>query len=175
MNYILVFTIAVSLSLDAFSLALAYGTLKIDRNKIFFIAALTGLFHFIMPLIGDLIGHELLHFFKADLVAFFLLTIIGVSMIYESGKEKEIFELSVGKMFLFAFTVSLDSFSAGIGLSGIVDNIFLAVFSIAISSFAFTGLGLVLGKKIGQKLGKYATVFGGIALILIAIMCLVYF
>lgn len=174
MNMALIISIAFSLSLDAFSLALAYGTLNIKKKKIFLTALITGIFHFLMPLLGNIIGNKVLAFIRADLIAFVLLSLIGINMM-RSDKKDDVKELSLAAIIVFAFSVSLDAFSAGIGLSGVTDNVLLAVIIFAIFSFGCTALGLLLGKKIGQKLGDIATKIGGCILILVGIICLFRF
>ena len=48
--------VAVSLSMDTFSLSLAYGMLGIEKKIIIKISFIVGIFHFIMPLVGNKIG-----------------------------------------------------------------------------------------------------------------------
>ena len=56
MEIITLLLIGLSLSVDAFTLSLAYGLLNIPKRKIIMISGLVGIFHFIMPLIGYLIS-----------------------------------------------------------------------------------------------------------------------
>ena len=42
----------------------------------------------------------------------------------------------------------------------------------AISSFFFTYLGLILGKKVHQKIGKISTTIGGLILVILGIIYL---
>ena len=55
MNIILIFIIAISLSMDAFSLALAYGTISLSKKEINILSIVVGIYHFFMYLknIGD--------------------------------------------------------------------------------------------------------------------------
>ena len=54
------FFIAIGLSMDAFSLALAYGTLENNIKKEILLSITVGIFHFFMPLIGPIIGQQFL-------------------------------------------------------------------------------------------------------------------
>ena len=72
-------------------------------------------------------------------------------------------------MFLFAVGVSIDSFSAGIGLNAITNNMIFAVIIFSITSFCFTYIGLLIGKYANRLLGVYATIFGAILLLIIGI------
>ena len=52
----IILIIAVSLSMDTFSLSLAYGMLKLKNSIIKQISITVGIFHFFMPLLGDFLG-----------------------------------------------------------------------------------------------------------------------
>ena len=54
------FLMAIGLSMDAFSLAIIYGTNGIDRKKIILLSLVVGIFHFIMPNLGGYLSHILL-------------------------------------------------------------------------------------------------------------------
>ncbi len=173
MELLLVLTIAVSLSMDAFSLSLAYGTLGIPRKQIYLLSIIVGVFHFFMPIIGMNIGGAILNFFKINpnLIVCVVLSLIGIQMIYESFKQQE--ELKVMKtieLFLFAFAVSLDSFSVGLTLTSISENYLFSALIFAICSSFFTFIGLLLGNKIKKSVGKISTIFGGIVLIIIGLV-----
>lgn len=174
MNIIL-FLLAVSLSMDAFSLALLYGTLSLNKKNIIILSLIVGIYHFIMPLIGYKIGSIILDSIniKPDIIVFIVLSYIGINMIYETFKNEEnIKELKFKDMFLFGFAVSLDSFSVGIGLNAITKNIILAPILFSIFSFLFTYLGLIIGSRINHIFGKVSTIIGGFILIIIGIIYL---
>ena len=62
----MVFIIALSLSMDAFSLSLAYGTQNIENKTKYTISIIVGLFHLFMPLIGNLLGNVILNIIKIN-------------------------------------------------------------------------------------------------------------
>ncbi len=170
---VLVFLIAVSLSMDAFSLALAYGTLGMTKKDKFVLSLVVGLFHFIMPVIGMLIGEVILSFFNfnTDILVTVILSFIGIQMIVTSFKGKEdIKSLKFGEFFLFGFAVSIDSFTLGITLPNMALNFFLAPFVFSLVSFTFTFLGLSIGNKIEKLLGEIATLIGGVILTIIGVV-----
>ena len=76
-------------------------------------------------------------------------------------------------MIIFGLTVSVDSFSVGLGLDTISKNIVLSSLIFSITSFVFTITGLFIGKKINQIFGRISTLIGGCVLILIAIFYVV--
>lgn len=173
---ILIFLIAVSLSMDAFSLSLAYGTLNLDRKKIITLSSIVGIYHFFMPLLGMKFGNIIFNIMplKPKIIVFVVLSFIGIQMIIESFKHEETVKLmKLAELLLFGLGVSIDSFSVGIGLKAITNHIILTSLIFSITSFIFTYLGLYLGKKINDKIGKISTFFGGLVLILIGIKYLI--
>lgn len=169
---VLVFIIAVSLSMDAFSLALAYGTLGMSKNEKIMLSLIVGVFHFFMPLLGILFGKLIFNFigFNSNLLVAGLLSFIGISMVVSTFKENEtIKKMKIPDFFLFALAVSIDSFSVGITLLDMDVNPILAPLTFAVVSGLFTFTGLYFGNKIEKLLGKIATVIGGIILTIIGI------
>ena len=73
-------------------------------------------------------------------------------------------------MLLFAFGVSIDSFSVGFGIKALTNNIFIASSIFAISSFIFTEGGLLMGSIAKKLIGIYANIFGSIILLIIGII-----
>ena len=55
--------VGISLSMDAFSLSLIYGTQNIGKKNEIMLTIIVGLFHFFMPLLGLNIGNFLLVYF----------------------------------------------------------------------------------------------------------------
>ena len=55
--------LGISLSMDAFSLALGYGTQGIGKKNEILLAVIVGVFHFFMPLIGLFIGNAIYQYF----------------------------------------------------------------------------------------------------------------
>ena len=51
MSIIMVIVIAVSLSMDAFSLSLAYGTLNLEKSQIRLLSLIVRLYHFFMQML----------------------------------------------------------------------------------------------------------------------------
>ena len=113
MHVIMIIMIAVSLSMDAFSLSLAYGTLNLNRKDIILLSVVVGIYHFFMPLIGLFVGNFLLHIIKIDpdIIVFLVLLIIGMQMIIESFKKEDTIKyMNKIELLLFGLAVSIDSF-----------------------------------------------------------------
>ena len=176
MNIILIFIIGISLSMDTFSLALAYGTLSFKKREMLSLALSVGLFHFFMTIIGFVVGSNIVNLIKVDesIIVFIVFLFIGVNMIIESfGKKESVRVLNIREIFSFAFAVSIDSFSVGIGLDVLTNNILVASLVFCLISFLFTYIGLMIGTKIGNIFGKLSTVIGGFTLIILAILYII--
>lgn len=177
MSILIIITIAVSLSMDAFSLSLAYGTLNLEKDYIKNQSIIVGIYHFIMPLLGLKIGNIILKIvpIKPEIIVCIVLSFIGIEMIIDTFKEEENIKImTLKEQLLFGLAVSIDSFSVGIGLEAITDNKILSVSIFSLSSIIFTYIGLVLGKKINNLLGKISTLIGGIILLIIGILYLIW-
>ncbi len=176
MNIILIFIIAVSLSMDAFSLSLAYGTISMSKKEIRLLSIIVGIYHFFMPILGMLIGKfifNIMHI-SGDLIVLIIFSFIGINMIIESlKKEEKVKKMKLGEMILFGLAVSIDSFSVGIGINNISNNFIMCSSIFSITSFMFTYIGLKLGNKLNQLIGKIATIVGGVVLILFGLIYII--
>ena len=56
--------IGIALSMDTFSLSLGVGTYNLEKKKCLTLSLLVGLMHFIMPLLGNVVGDKIMHFFE---------------------------------------------------------------------------------------------------------------
>ena len=155
--------------MDAFTLALSYGINKISKKSIIITAVTVGLFHFFMPLLGNFIGVPLFEYtiIKPRIVLFVVFLILSIDMfIHFFEEEPKVRPLNVIGIMFFAFSVSFDSFSVGIGMRYLYGNVLLSVSLFCIISFLFTLLGFFLGKSLSEKIGKYAFLIGSIVLFL---------
>lgn len=168
--------IAIALSMDTFSLSLGLGTYSLPKKKIITISGTVGIMHFLMPFLGDMIGERLVKFFSLNHNFFLgcILLFIAGNLLLEMRKKEEVqLDLSPIGIFLFAFGVSIDAFSTGLGLSAITNTKIVAMTIFSLISFAFTLFGLLVGKKAREKLGKKASIFGLILLVYLGIHHLV--
>ena len=173
MNLLQLILIGVSLSMDAFSLSMVYGTKNLKRKIIWLLVIMVGCFHFFMPIFGSMIGSFLIHNIirEPEKLVGVIFIILALEMFFGT-KELEDTRgtiTSIGEAILFAFSVSLDSFSVGIGLGAEKENIVLAGIIFSLVSAFFTKMGLELGKKLALKFGKIANIIGSILLFLLGI------
>ena len=164
--------VAVGLSMDAFSLALIYGTYGLSKSNELLLSIIVGLFHFFMPLLGAVIGGVLIRYFvfNLELVVGLIFFIIGIEMIVSSKKEEEV-KILIGIIgyLIFGLSVSIDSFTTGIGMSVVSNNHIGVSLMFMIISGIFTYVGLVFGNKLSYCFGKYATFCGGLLLCVLGI------
>lgn len=169
LNFFTIFLIAVSLSMDTFSLSIIYGTIFNKKSKILLLSIIVGIYHFIMPFLGNIIGYNIINKLpiSPDFVVGIILIIISIEMIIT--KEEKIDLQSIWSFFIFGFTVSIDSFSVGIGISTITNKYLLSYITFAFVSMMFTYIGLRFGKYLNSKFGSIATKIGAGILILFGV------
>ncbi len=189
MFYLKSFILGLVLSLDAFSVSVADGMLnnKMKRSKMLFIPIVFALFQFIMPFIGWCCVHwirECLEGFKYAIpwIALFLLSYLGIKMIIDNRKKDDITidndpeisqveqSLTLKIILVQGIATSIDALSVGFAISEL--NIYQALISsmlIGIITFLDCFLAIFLGKKIGMKFAKKASIIAGVVIILIGI------
>lgn len=165
--------IGISLSMDAFSLALIYGTLNLSSKQKIELAIIVGIYHFIMPLLGLLFGNIIYSFipYSLNIIVGLIFILIGLEMIISSLKEKEKpYLIGLTGFLIFGFSVSIDSFTTGIGLKIINNNFFEVGLTFQVISSILTYLGLNIGNILHKKVGIYSTILGGIILIALGVI-----
>ncbi|MBB6450474.1 putative Mn2+ efflux pump MntP [Geomicrobium halophilum] len=161
---------ATVLGMDAFSVAMAFG-LQTLRIHILKIAITVGLFHMLMPLLGISLGFWMTSMYNAEIaqvVAGLILLVIGIQMINSSRKAEKgtSFHLHGMGLFLFAFIVSLDSFSIGVSLGIFGVEVIMVIIVFGVMSTFLTWLGLRAATLLRHKIGSIGEGFGGLILML---------
>lgn len=181
MEFITVLLLAVGLSFDSFAVSVCSG-LNLPHIRFYQaakIAIFLALFQAFMPLLGWLIGNSMKSLIEPidHWIAFGLLAMIGGKMIFESflnGEEREIKNpLQLKVILTLSVATSIDALAVGFSFSTILDKILIAVFIIGVVTFTASMLGILLGKKTGPKINKYAEIIGGFILIVIGAKILI--
>lgn len=169
MDLIVIILIAIVLSIDAFSVVLATGL--IDRKHVIRMSFSFGIFQGLMPVLGWLSGNEMKNLISSfdHWIAFFILSAIGLKMIYESFQEKE-FKIDFKMLISLSLATSIDAFAIGITLSVLNSPIILPAIIIAVVTFLLCISVFFITHRI--KLKK-AEIFGGLVLILIGLKILI--
>lgn len=163
--------IGISLSMDTFSLSLTLGT--ISENKLIKILPLfVGIFHFFMPLLGNIIGITLINLLNlaSNIILGTVLIVLGINLAIHYFKDETAdINLNILGIIIFALSVSIDSFSVGLGINDITNNYYIASIIFALCSAAFTYLGIIIGKYSSKLIGKYAIILGIFLLLILGI------
>lgn len=160
--------------MDAFTLSLTYGLLSIPKKRVLLVSLSVGIFHFIMPLLGMQVGNVISMIintnFKIILILVLVIILIESIKSLRDEEEKE-YNLNFINIIIFSLLVSFDSFSVGIGLKYVTDNIYLGSLIFTILSSMFTYLGFTLGRILKKKAAKNSKLLG----IILLSITIVYF
>lgn len=157
--------LSVALGLDAFSVSLGMGLQAIRLKHAFSAGIVVGVFHVIMPGLGMLLGHWLSSSASqwTTLGGGILLFGLGSYTVFASLSEKQstAYTLAGAGVWLFALSVSIDSFPVGFSL-GLRDSEFwISVLAFGWFSMFLTWTGFVVGRRAGVLLGTYSELLGG--------------
>ena len=170
--------ISIGLAMDAFGVSIGKGlTMPVGENgRKVTLAFLFGLFQFLMPLIGWLIGRQFIDVMSDwdHWIIFGLLGYLGIAMIREGLSDDDDDDedddkqfLGVWEMVMLSVATSLDAMAVGLTFAFLPINVWEASTMIGIITFGISLIGVYLGKFMGQFVGKYADIVGGGVLILI--------
>jgi putative Mn2+ efflux pump MntP len=173
--------IALGLAMDAFAVSVACGvTLKLQRMRnAFRIAFFFGFFQMIMPVLGWLAGRGIRTAISSfdHWVAFGLLLLVGIKMIYESARmerdKRETEHLSISVLLMLALATSIDALAVGLGFAFLNVAIVTPVIVIGAVTFALSFSGVFLGHLVGHVFERRIEVLGGLVLIAIGIKILI--
>ena len=167
-----IFLIGIALSIDAFSVALSIGVNNISSSKRIQIALTIGVMHFFMPLIGNILGDQIFNIININpkLIVSIIFIYLALVMLLDKKNDKDYKLTSFISIFLIAFSVSIDSFSIGFGLTGLTDKHLLSFLIFSLCSGCITYAGLILGKYSLELLKDKAKYFGIIILTILAVV-----
>jgi putative Mn2+ efflux pump MntP len=179
MDFFTLVILAIGLCFDTFAVSVSCG---LTLNRIVFFQAMRfalmmAFFQGLNPLIGWIAGNGIVKYIKDfdHWIAFALLCIIGVRMIIDSLQkvEKGNFKPTrFSTMIVLALATSIDALIVGVSLAFTSVNIYWACFIIGTVTFIASMLGILFGKKTGERFSKKLEVAGGLVLILIGIKIL---
>ena len=180
MEIVTLLFIAIGLSFDSFAVSITSG---VARKRIEFwpatrIAFSLAFFQALMPLLGWFIGIKITDkIAQADhWIAFGLLSLLGLKMIYESLKQEEELKnfdpLNPWILITMSLATSIDAFIVGISFGFLKVHIIIALLIIGFVTFTISMLGILFGKKTSSHFGKRMEIIGGVILILIGVKIL---
>ncbi len=177
MNPIEVLLIALSMAMDAFAVSLGIGAAgrSSGPRPTFRLAYHFGLFQFIMPVIGWIVGATIEPFIAAfdHWVAFGLLALVGARMIRSGldpdGEPGQADPSRGFTLILLSVAVSIDALAIGLSLGLIGVFVWYPAIVIGVVTGLLSLAGLRIGNGVGRKFGKRMELFGGIVLLLIGL------
>jgi putative Mn2+ efflux pump MntP len=140
------------------------------------IALFFGVFQGGMTIIGWLLGIPIQNIVSkfAPWIAFILISIIGIKMIYESFlDDKPKSEFSLKEISILAVATSIDAFVVGISFAIIKIPVISPAIIIGLITFILSFIGAYLGKRLGHLFGREIEILGGAILIGIGIFILI--
>lgn len=158
------------MSVDSFAVSVGYGCARksFAIGQSAKIATFLAVFQGLMPVVGWLVGASVKqHIQQFDhWIAFLLLGILGVKMIFEKAEDETRDEnLKLKEIILMSFGTSIDALVVGFSFAFLEVNIWMATLIIGVTTFLFSMFGMKVGEKSGQLLGQKAMIFGGIILV----------
>lgn len=168
--------VALALSIDAFAVSLAAAATgkARDARATFRLSFHFGLFQFMMPVLGWTAGLALAPVIATfdHWVAFFLLGVIGVRMMWGSfaaAKPEETGDPSRGlTLMALAVGTSIDALAVGLSLALLGTDIWWPSIVIGLVTGAVCLIAIRLGRRMNASLGKRAEFVGGLILLFIA-------
>lgn len=176
MNPISLVFLAFAMSTDAFAAAIGKGaSLRKPRlSEALRTGLIFGVIEAITPVIGWFIGQAASQFVETwdHWIAFALLIGLGLHMIH-AGCQSEVEEAekttqhSFALLALTALATSIDALAVGIGLAFVDVNIMVAAIAIGLATMTMVTIGIMLGRALGEIVGKRAEIIGGVVLIIV--------
>lgn len=176
MNPISLIFLALAMSTDAFAAAIGKGSAlhKPRLSEALRTGLIFGVIEGITPLIGWAIGQAATAWVEDwdHWIAFTLLVVLGLHMIYNGVKEDDEEEEKTGQHSFFvlavtAFATSIDALAVGVGLAFVDVNILVAAAAIGLATMVMVTIGVMLGRVLGTIVGKRAEIIGGVVLMIV--------
>ena len=180
MDLLSIFLVAISLSMDSFSVSLAAGMCKRPYKKcnVFLFPFSLTFFQWGFFSLGWLLGYKCLELIESydHWIAFGLLLFIGGRMIIDGirpeSKDKTFDPFAPLNMIILSVGTSIDALAVGIAFACSKEGVGLSGMVIGITTYICSFLGLMTGKYLGKKIKFPFDIVGGVILILIGMRIL---
>jgi putative Mn2+ efflux pump MntP len=164
--------VALAVGLDTLALSIAIGIMHSEWRTRLRLAIAFAFSEVFMQVAGYLIGAGVGRVIGSvtDYLGFGVLAIVGVLVIRESYRDDESqFDAnSLSGLILSCASISLDSLGIGVSLPGVPLPLIPLLATVAVSTTAFTLVGLKFGSLLGERYEELAQRTAGIVLILLA-------
>jgi putative Mn2+ efflux pump MntP len=169
--------IALALSLDASAVSLAASSCGYvrDRRATFRLSFHFGLFQFLMPILGWMLGSTIAPYIDRfdHWIAFALLVFVAARMLRASGCNTPAHQQANPTrgltLVMLSTATSIDALAVGLSLAMLGLSVWFPSAVIGLVTALVCVIAIHLGAGLGAWLGNRAQIVGGIALILIAV------
>jgi putative Mn2+ efflux pump MntP len=173
--------LGLGLAMDAFSVSLANGLRepRMSRRRMLLIAGVYAVFQYLMPMIGWVCVHTVVELFSSlerliPWIAFGLLAWIGGKMLREGLQARDGEaegappRLTFRILLVQGVATSIDALSVGFTIEqyALWESNLASLIIGAVTLIVCLG-GLALGRKVGTRFSRHASILGGIILIAI--------
>ncbi len=175
MSLLSIIVLAFSMSMDAFAVSVGRGA-ALGRPRLaetLRTGVVFGIVEAITPLIGWAAGVAAARFVTAvdHWIAFGLLAAVGINMLRASMSSEQEENKKAGMSFAMliatAIGTSLDAMAVGVSLAFLEVNILIIAVAIGAATFLMASGGMLVGRLIGERFGRYAEGVAGVALIIL--------
>ncbi len=165
--------LAVGLAMDALAVSVGAGLVlrKLTPRHVFRLAFHFGLFQFLMPVVGWMAGRTVEVYIRDvdHWVAFGLLAFVGGKMLWEAFRKEpgaETGDPTRGWMLvILSIATSLDALAVGLSMAFLQVSVWIPSAVIGAVACAFTAAGILCGSRIGNRLGRWPQIVGGLVLL----------
>lgn len=188
MSLVEIIVLGIALSADAFAVTISNCFVYHGESKarLMLMPLMFGLFQMIMPIAGYFIGGfaaEIIEKYHG-IVTLVILGFIGGNMLREGimsilgiGEDETVAHkggpaakhLTFVEILVQAIATAIDAFAVGVSLRALEVNLVMAASTIGLTTFCCCCIALAIGRRLGEVLGDYAEVVGGVVLIGIGI------
>lgn len=174
--------VALGLAMDAFAVSIAAGltVAPVTHRHVFRLAFHFGLFQFLMPILGWLLGTQLAGYAAAydHWAAFVLLSFVGGKMLWESydhdAAESAPADPTRGATLVtLSVATSIDALAVGLSMAFLQVSVWFPAVVIGLVAAGLTAVGILFGSRLGARMGRWAEAIGGSVLLLIGSRILV--
>jgi putative Mn2+ efflux pump MntP len=181
MELLEIITISIGLAMDAAAVSLVAASAGYAGNirAKFRLSFHFGLFQFLMPIIGWLLGISFVSYFASidHWIAFVLLGFVGGRMVLSGiNPEAESYSKDPSKgltMVMLSIATSIDALAIGLSLAMLEVNIWYPSVIIGVITATLSLIFIQIGKRIKSSLGKRMEIIGGLILIGIGLRILI--
>jgi putative Mn2+ efflux pump MntP len=180
LHWLSILGLALGLAMDAFAVSIAAGLAveAVTPRHVFRVAFHFGLFQFMMPVVGWLVGASLAKQVGgySQWLAFVLLVFVGGKMLWEARRKSRRSKRDPTRgltLITLSLATSLDALAVGLSMALLGVVVWLPCVVTGIVTAALSAVGTTFGGQIGPRWERWAEAVGGMVLIAMGARALV--